>query len=117
MAVTVSRSLLMHLPELVEIQRLAAHGGKGLIRVTELANVQHGGLSLPIHAFEFGSTSPEAPVFFLTGGVHGLERIGTRVIISYLKTLTQLASWDPTTRHLLESAYRQSSRHVSGSQV
>jgi hypothetical protein len=102
MAVTVSRSLLMHLPELVELQRLAAHGGKSLIRVTELANVKHGELSLPIQAFEFGSTRPEDPVFFLTGGVHGLERIGTRVIISYLKTLTQLATWDPTTRHLLE---------------
>ena len=102
MAIGVSRSLLLHLPELIEIQRLAAHGGKNLIRVTELATIKHEDLSLPILAFEFGSSRPDAPVFFLTGGVHGLERIGTRVIISYLKTLTHMAQWDSATRHLLD---------------
>ncbi len=102
MTIGVSRSMLLHLPELLEVQRLAAHGGKNLMRVTELATVNHENMSLPILAFDFGSMRPDAPVFFLTGGVHGLERIGTRVIISYLKTLTHLAQWDSTTRHLLE---------------
>lgn len=102
MAISVSRSLLMHLPELIEVQRLAAHGGRNLVRITELATVNHQDLSLPIMAFDFGSMRPDAPVFFLTGGVHGLERIGTRVIISFLKTLTHLAHWDSTTRHLLD---------------
>jgi len=102
MAIEVSRSLLLHLPELVEIQRLAAHAAKDFVRVVELAAITHKDLSLPLLAFEFGTRDLTAPVFFLTGGVHGLERIGTRVIISYLKTLTQLTRWDPSTKNLLE---------------
>jgi hypothetical protein len=99
--VEVSRSLLLHLPELVELQRLSAHAAKDFIRVRELVSVKHKDLSLPVLAFEMGSLDPKAPAFFLTGGVHGLERIGTRVIISYLKTLTHLAHWDASTRDLL----------------
>jgi hypothetical protein len=72
------------------------------MRVEELATVRHRDLAFPIMALEFGSRHPGAPVFFLTGGVHGLERIGTRVIVSYLKTLLSLISWDPSTRDLLE---------------
>jgi hypothetical protein len=103
MSISVSRSLLLHLPELVEIQRLATHAsGKNLVRVNEIVKVDHGELSLPILALEFGSMRRDVPVFFLVGGVHGLERIGTRVIISYLKTLTHMAQWDATSRHLLE---------------
>jgi len=102
MAITVSRSLLLNIPELVEVQRLAVHAGKDLVQVNELAMVQHKDLLLPLLSFEFGSRQADAPVFFLTGGVHGLERIGTRVIISYLKTLTQLLNWDPATRDLLD---------------
>ena len=98
----VTRSLLMHLPELIDVQRIASHGARDLIRVEELATIHHRELSLPLLALEFGSQDQTAPVFFLTGGVHGLERIGTRVIISYLKTLVNLAQWDHSTRDLLE---------------
>ena len=101
MTFEVSRSLLLHIPELVELQRLASHTAKDLVRVEELATIRHKDLALPVLAFEMGSKDPKAPAFFLTGGVHGLERIGTRVIISYLKTLTHLAHWDSSTRDLL----------------
>ncbi len=101
MTIEVSRSLLLHLPELIEIQRLVSHAAKDLVRVEELVTVRHKDLSLPVMALEIGSKDPKSPAFFLTGGVHGLERIGTRVIISYLKTLTHLAHWDSSTRELL----------------
>jgi Zinc carboxypeptidase len=100
-ALNVSRSLLMYLPELVELQRLALHSAKDLVRTKELAYVKLKDFELPIMSFEFGSQDQKAPVFLLTGGVHGLERIGTRVIISFLKTLTNLAYWDTSTQHLL----------------
>lgn len=99
--IEVSRSLLLNLPELIEVQRLAQHGPKGLFRIEELATISHRDLKLPLLLFEIGSKSPDSPVFFLTGGVHGLERIGTRVIISYLKTLSHLAQWDTSTSDLL----------------
>jgi hypothetical protein len=98
----VTRSLLRHIPELIDVQRIVNHSAKGIMRVEELVTVRHRDLSLPLLALEFGSQDPQAPVFFLTGGVHGLERIGTRVIISYLKTLVNLITWDPTTRNLLD---------------
>jgi len=101
MPVSSTRSLLMHLPELIEVQRLAAHGGQKMMRTEELAMIQHRDLSLPLLALEFGSTDPKASVFFLTGGVHGLERIGTRVILSYLKTLVNLSLWDKSIHDLL----------------
>jgi len=41
-----------------------------------------------------GARDPAAPTFALVGGVHGLERIGTQVILAYLTTLTSLLQWD-----------------------
>ena len=102
MTVSVSKSILQRLPELAELQSLANLAGKGLVRVEELVTVTHKDVSVPVLALEFGSQDPKAPVFFLTGGVHGLERIGSQVILSYLKTLINLAHWDDSTRNLLE---------------
>ncbi|WP_408669379.1 M14 family zinc carboxypeptidase [Photobacterium angustum] len=36
------------------------------------------------------------------GGVHGLERIGTQVLLSYLHTIIERMTWDTTLHHLLE---------------
>jgi len=34
--------------------------------------------------------------------VHGLERIGTRVVLSYLQTLMELARWDRSIQRMFE---------------
>lgn len=99
--IAVSRSLLVHLPELIEIQRVAHHAPRGMLEMRTLAEISYRDLKLPLIALEFGSKSPTAPVFLLTAGVHGLERIGTRVVNSYLKTLISLAQWDETVHDLL----------------
>lgn len=49
---------------------------------------------LPIHAFRFGTADPAAPALLVTGGVHGLERIGTDVAIAFLTTLIARLRWD-----------------------
>jgi hypothetical protein len=36
------------------------------------------------------------------GGVHGLERIGTEVVLSYLRNLVARLPWDATLQHLLQ---------------
>lgn len=99
--VTVTRSLLVHLPELIEAQRAAQHAPRGLLRVETIAEVKHKDLTLPMISLDFGSQNRKAPVFFLTAGVHGLERIGTRVVNSFIKSLISLAHWDDTVHHLL----------------
>ena len=99
--VAVSRSLLIHLPELVEVQRVTQHAPRGMVELRTLAEISHKDIKLPLVALDFGSRNPTAPVFLLTAGVHGLERIGTRVVNSYLKTLISLAQWDESIHHLL----------------
>ena len=100
------RSLLEHLPELVEVQRLMSHAPKGFVQTTELAEVSHGPITLPITVYEMGpkSTKNPVPTFLLTAGVHGLERIGTRVVNAYLRTLVSMAHWDETVHQMLSMA-------------
>jgi hypothetical protein len=77
------------LPELAAIEALAA-SATGSTRVELLASVD----GYPIHAFSFGATSRSVPILLVTGGVHGLERIGTDVAIAYLSSLIARVPWD-----------------------
>ena len=81
------------LPELRELLFLAKHL-PGLGRVETLATLNHQGMEFPLIALSFGPEDPTTPVLAVFGGVHGLERIGTRVVLSYLQTLLELARWD-----------------------
>lgn len=90
------------LPELRELLFLADHL-HGLAHVETLTTLEHQGMSFPLLAIRFGPDDPTTPALALFGGVHGLERIGARVVIAYLQTLTQLARWDQGTQHLLET--------------
>lgn len=56
----------------------------------------------PVEAFVSGSPDPSAPVLGIIGGIHGLERIGTRVAISFLHYLSARMDWDPSLRFQLE---------------
>jgi hypothetical protein len=49
---------------------------------------------LPIHAFRFGTGDRTTPALLVTGGVHGLERIGTDVAIAFLTSLVARLAWD-----------------------
>lgn len=74
---------------------------KTLGRVDELAFVESPSGSLPIYKISFGSQSPTAPVLGLVGGVHGLERIGSQVVLSLLNSFTNLLLWDRTFQQIL----------------
>lgn len=98
----VSRADRRLLPELREILILANHL-KGLARVDSLGTVKHQNVSFPLLSLAFGPSDPTTPVLALFGGVHGLERIGTRVLIAYLRTLMELAQWDKNTQDMLKT--------------
>ncbi len=55
---------------------------------------------LPIYTFSMGSRDPKSPVLFITGGVHGLERIGAQLAWSLLKTTLDRLLWDESLRQL-----------------
>ncbi len=81
------------LPELQELESLIQEG-KDLMRIRVPVHIEHQNTHLPFYVLEMGSTSPEAPVLALVGGVHGVERIGTQVILSFLKSLIRRLHWD-----------------------
>lgn len=87
------------LPELKELDEIES-SSNGLIRRKVLAKVDTASERYPIEAIIIGPDDPTLPVVGLFGGVHGLERIGTQVVLSYLKTLAQSLKWDQDLREL-----------------
>jgi hypothetical protein len=75
------------LPELEAIERLADNTTSA---VEVIARIEE----LPIHAFRFGPADATTPALLVTGGVHGLERIGTDVAIAFLQTVLARLEWD-----------------------
>lgn len=81
------------LPEIFEVEQLADQY-RGLLNVEKLGEVSHGKYQFPLYGMSMGSTKPDAPVFGLFGGVHGLERVGSHVLIAFLKTLLYRTRWE-----------------------
>ena len=94
-------SLAKHLPELERLTALIDRLG-AWARVETLANVELDAQRLPVHALVLGPDDTTIPTFALIGGIHGLERIGTEVVLSYLTTITNMLSWDTSIARELE---------------
>ena len=90
-----------HLPEHTQLEALLHQAARHL-RVTTPLKVPVNGLDIPIRVIELGSRSPQAPVIGFFGGVHGVERIGTQVLISWLHSLVNRLDWDDQLREQLE---------------
>lgn len=89
------------LPELSEVEHLADQN-KDLLKIETLGKVAHGGIEYPIYGLSMGTDNPQAPVFGLFGGVHGLERVGTHVLLAYLKTLLARVRWEKDWKEFFE---------------
>lgn len=83
----------INFPELEQISRIIEQlGDRARVEVVE--RVRYRDYEFPIHCITLGSTRPEAPALALFGGVHGLEKIGSEVILSYMQSISQLMDWD-----------------------
>lgn len=58
---------------------------------------------LPIHGLRLGSTEGSAPTLVIIGGVHGIERIGTGVALSFMSTMIEFMQWDRVTQNALKN--------------
>ncbi len=88
---------------MLELKELAEScQGYGTVRVE--GEVRHAGEVFPLYSFVFGTADRSAPTVAYIGGVHGLERIGTNVALSQLRTLVELLAWDKGLEHLLRNA-------------
>lgn len=81
------------LPELKQLEQVLANAGP-YARVRVLGSVRAGGHDFPVYGLSMGSEDPRAPTLGLFGGVHGLERVGTQVLIAYFESLFEQLRWD-----------------------
>lgn len=88
------------LSELMRLRRMFS----GLGDVREEATISHKGLSFPILSFHFGVKDEKAPTLVFVAGVHGLEKIGTQILTSFLHSWTQLLKWDKSLQSTLKSS-------------
>lgn len=90
------------LPELIELERILQDGAP-LLAGRALCEIQAGGYSFPIYALTLGSEDPASPAVGFFGGVHGLERIGTRILLAFLRSLLVRLKWDKDLHYQLDS--------------
>ncbi len=56
----------------------------------------------PMEVLSLGATRPDAPRAIIVGGIHGNERIGVDVVLAFLHSLLEQATWDRHLQHLLQ---------------
>lgn len=89
------------LPELNELERILELGHKHLeSRVA--CEVSAGNKRFPVYQLALGNPDPKLPAIGFFGGVHGLERIGTHVLLNFLRGLITRLEWDKSLHHLLQ---------------
>ncbi len=89
-------------PEMVELQRLIEDGAPHL-EVRTVCEVGVGRHRFPVYRLALGNSDPALPVVGFFGGIHGLERIGTQVVLVFLGSLLARLSWDSLLQRELES--------------
>ena len=73
------------------------------VRVETLESIHYQHHQFNIECLSLGSEREDVPVIAYFGGVHGLEKIGSEVLLAYLQTLTQLLEWDQELQQRLEN--------------
>jgi hypothetical protein len=90
-------------PELQALEEIIGAGGDAFTVTRHESAGGPGAAALPVYSITLGTDSPTAPVAGFFGGVHGLERIGTQVILSFLRGLVARLRWDETLHRQLET--------------
>ncbi len=84
-----------HLPELNQLNSILQQGSE-FLRVSTITQCPTRDHLYPVHAITLGSEAPDKPAIAFVGGIHGIERIGTQVVLAFLDTLVQRMRWDTT---------------------
>ncbi len=90
------------LSELEQLLQLHDQAG-GAMQLHELGRVPVGDRELPLLAFTLGRADPALPAVGYFGGVHGLERIGSEVVLAFLRSLVTRLQWDESLHRMLAS--------------
>lgn len=92
---------MSNLPELRELESILELGSKHL-EVKIACEVSAGKKHFPVYQLALGNPDPGLPAIGFFGGIHGLERIGTQVLLYFLRSLITRLEWDKSLHHLLQ---------------
>ena len=88
-------------PEWIELEKILKNF-EGVGRKHTIGTSRFESQEFPLYAMSFGSTDPKAPVLALFAGVHGLERIGTQVVLSLMQTFAESLLWDQALQEMMQ---------------
>ncbi|MGA7595142.1 MAG: M14 family zinc carboxypeptidase [Gallionella sp.] len=89
------------LAELNELERMLELADGRLDARVE-CEVGSGDKRFPVYRLTLGNPDPALPAIGFFGGIHGLERIGTQVLLYFLRGLLSRLEWDKSLHHLLQ---------------
>ena len=90
-------------PELAQLENIIEQlGDRARVEIVE--RITYKNQTFPIYCIVLGTLRPDAPVLAYFGGVHGLEKIGSEVILSYMQTIVHLLDWDKEFAARLENS-------------
>jgi predicted deacylase len=75
---------------------------KDFVQFETLTEINYKSEKYPIYSFTIGSKDLTHPTLFITGGVHGIERVGTQLAWSLLKTTLDRLVWDKAHQELFK---------------
>lgn len=80
-------------PELLELQRIVDCASTH-VTVRHLCEIAADSRQFPVYSLSLGNPDPKAPAVGFFAGIHGLERIGTQVLLTYLQSVLARLEWD-----------------------
>jgi hypothetical protein len=90
------------LPELIELERII-QGNHSFLAVRTICDIGWGQNEFPVYSISLGNPNPDIPAVGFFGGIHGLERIGTSVLLTFLRSLIARLTWDRSLHRQLSS--------------
>jgi len=96
-------STLKQIPELHKIESIIKWSNKAHLSSKVLCHMPCEDDLLPMHALTLGNIKQDdVPCITYVAGIHGLERIGTQVVITFLEGLLERLEWDQVLVDLLQ---------------
>ncbi len=92
-----------HFPEMSDLESLIQNFGAHA-RTRLVAEVQYKDKTFPLYSLSIGTTDPKAPSIGFFAGAHGLEKIGSEVVLAYMQTILELSRWDKQFQHRMENS-------------
>lgn len=91
-------AVLSSLPETTfaeyEALKQILDAGSRRMTVRAVCDISARGRTFPIYVATLGSPEPQAPALGFFAGIHGLERIGTLLLLDYMRALIGRLEWD-----------------------